>query len=136
MSELSLQGRKFGFTLECAIGDAASEGDGAAEPLRWGAQNVHSAEVRHSRMPLWNACRVDNREVVEELRRVIEVIIAVDGMGREMIAIKVLSVAVSVRNLEPRVGKRTDSANVGPAVERTLDGCGTQADTVNDAERR
>ena len=49
---------------------------------------------------------MNDREVVEEPRLIVEVVVAVDEMGRELIAIEILGVAVSVRNLEPRVAKK------------------------------
>ena len=75
---------------------------------------------------------MNNREVVEEPRLIVEVVVAVDDMGRELIAIEILGVAVSVRNLEPRVAKRADGADVRPAIKCAQDGSGAQADAVND----
>ena len=92
--------------MKCTSEDVAPEGDGTVEPGRWEAQTVQSAEVRHGRVPLRNACWMNNREVVEEPRLVVEVVVAVDEMGRELIAIEILGVAVGVRNLEPRVAKK------------------------------
>ena len=73
-----------------------------------------------------------NREVVEESRLIVEVVGAIDEMGRELTAVEILGVAISVRDLEPRMAKRADGADVGPAVKRALDNSRSQADAVND----